>query len=53
MAKVKGCSKNANGNIIGNYNDTPFLNTMVYDIKFSYGVIKEYAANIIAKNMYA
>ena len=53
MAKVKSRSKDADGNIIESYNDNPFLNTMVYDVEFPDGVIKEYAANIIAENMYA
>lgn len=53
MAKVKGNSNDADGNIIGNYNDNLFLNTMVYDVEFPDGAIKEYAANIIAENMYA
>ena len=53
MAKVKSRSKDADGNIIGQYNDNPFLNTMVYDVEFPDGTIKEYAANIIAENMFA
>ena len=52
MAKVKGRSKDAEGNIIGSYNDNHFLNTIVYDVEFPDGVVKEYAANIIAENMY-
>ena len=31
--------------------DNPFLNTITYDIEFSNGQVKEYGANIIAKNM--
>ena len=53
MAKVVGRSKDAEGNVIGTYNDNPFANTMVYDVEFPDGVIKEYAANVIAGNMYA
>ena len=53
MAKVKSRSKDADGNIIGQYNDNPFLNTMVYDVEFYDGTIKEYATNIIAENMFA
>ena len=52
-AKVIGRSKDADGNVIGTYDDNPFLNTMVYEVEFPDGVIKEYAANIIAENMYA
>ena len=34
MAKVIGCSKDADGNIIGSYSYNPFLNTLVYDFEF-------------------
>lgn len=40
------------GNMIGTYNDNPLLNTMVYDCVFPDGTTKEYAANIIAENIY-
>ena len=40
MAKVKGRSKDADGNVIDSYNDSSFVNTMVYDVEFSDGVIK-------------
>ena len=52
-ARVIGCSKNADGNIVGKYNDNLFLNSMVYDVEFPDGVVVEYAANIIAENIYA
>ena len=52
-AKVIGRSKDADGNIIGNYNDNPFLNTMIYDVEFPDGTIKEYADNIIIEIIYA
>ena len=35
----------------GTCHDNPFLNTITYDIEFSNGQVKEYGANIIAKNM--
>ena len=35
----------------GTYHDNPFLNTIAYDVEFSDGQVKEYGANIIAKNM--
>ena len=50
--KVTGRSKDIDGNVIVNYNDNTFLNTMVYYVKFTYGVIKEYTANIIVGNIY-
>ena len=39
--------------MMGTYNDNPMSNSMVYDVQFPDGQIKEYAANIIAQNMYA
>ena len=47
-AKVVGCSKDNNGNIIGSYDDNSYLNTMSYDVECPYGKIQEYAAKIIA-----
>ena len=40
-----------NGLIIGKYGDNPFLNSIVYDIEFPDGTVKEYIANIIADKM--
>ena len=39
------------GNVIGNYNKHPILNTGIYDVEFQDGVIKPYSANIIAHNI--
>ncbi len=52
-AKVIGRSKDADGNIVGTYHDDPMLNSLVYDVEFPDGQVKEYAANVIAENMYA
>ena len=52
-AKVKGRAKDINGNVIGSYDDNPILNSLVYDVEFEDGVVKQYAANTIAENMYA
>ena len=51
-AKNIGRSKDADGNINGTYDLNPFANTMVYEVQFPDGQIKEYAANVIAENMY-
>ena len=51
MGKVARQSLDADGRITGTYHDNPFLNTIMYDVKFSDGQVKEYGANIIAKNM--
>ena len=52
-ARVIGRSKDSNGQIIGVYDENPLLNTLVYDVEFPDGDIKEYSANVIAENMYA
>ena len=40
------------GRIVGRYDDNPALNSIVYDVEFNNGTIKEYAANVIAENMF-
>jgi hypothetical protein len=35
----------------GTYHDNPFLNSIIYEVEFPDGQIKEYAANVIAENM--
>ena len=52
-AKVIGRAKDINGEVIGVYDNNPLLNTMVYEVEFPDGEIKEYAANVIAENMYS
>ncbi len=52
-AKVLGRSRDTNGNIIGTYDNNPMLNTVIYDVEFPDGAVKQYAANTIAENMYA
>ena len=37
----------------GTYHDNPILNTMIYDVEFPDGEVREYSANIIAENMYS
>ena len=51
-ARVISRSKDADGNTIGTYDTNPLLNTVVYDVEFPDGAIKEYNANTIAENMY-
>ena len=52
-AKVKGRSKGINGEQVGTYDPNPLLNSIVYDVEFPDGEIKQYSANIIAENMYS
>ena len=39
------------GQVTGTYDNNPFLNSIIYDVEFPDGQVKEYAANIIAENM--
>ena len=52
-ARVVGRSKDADGNIRGQYDNNPLLNSLSYDVEFPDGAVKEYSANVIAENMYA
>ena len=51
--KVIGRSKDDDGNVVGTYDTNPMLNSLVCDVEFPDGEIKEYSANIIAENMYS
>ena len=51
MGKVVRQSLDGDGRMTGTYHDNPFLNTVTYDVESSNGQVKEYGANIIAKNM--
>ena len=52
-AKVLRRSVGSDGKTVGTYNDNPILNTVVYDVEFPDGAVRQYAANVIAENMYA
>ena len=39
------------GKVAGKYDDNPYLNSIMYEVKLANGRIKEYGANIIAENM--
>ena len=52
-AKVVGRAKDGDGLPIGTYDDDPMQNSMVYNVEFPDGEVKEYSANIIAQNMYS
>ena len=51
LAKVIKRSVDSDGKVIGNYNELPVFNTMLYDVQFHDGSIKPYSANIIADNI--
>ena len=50
-AKVVGRSKGQDGHNIGTYDENPILNSVIYDVEFPDGVVKQYAANVIAENI--
>ena len=39
------------GRAVGSYNDDDKLNSLIYELEFPDGQVKEYAANVIAENM--
>ena len=43
LAKVIALNKDDNGGIIGSYNENPLLNSIIFDMEFPDGEIKEYA----------
>ena len=45
--------KNKDGKVKGTYNNNPILDTRVYNVMFLDGALCQYAANIIAENMYS
>ena len=51
VGKVTRRALGPDGRVTGTYDDNPMMNSMVYEIEFADGQIKEYAANIIAENM--
>ena len=52
-SRVKNRKRDANGNPVGRANTNPILNTRLYNVQFPDGHVAAYAANVIAKNMYA
>jgi len=51
--KVTGYKRDASGNLIGQTNPNPLLNTRMYQVQFSDGTIQDYSANRIAEAIYA
>jgi hypothetical protein len=49
--KVIQRSIGAEGTVLGSYDDNPFLNSIIYDVEFDDGTVKEYSANVIAENI--
>ena len=51
-AKVKHCHINENSEVYSKFDTNLVLNTILYGIEFPDRAIKQYAPNIIAKNIY-
>ena len=51
MAKVIFRTIDSNGEIIGNFHENQVLYSLVYDVEFPDGAVKNYAANVIAGNV--
>jgi hypothetical protein len=52
LVKVTQCSVDSNGKVIGEFNENPLLNTILYECEFEDGTAKEYTANMIASNIF-
>ena len=51
LTKVICCLIDANGWITGIFDKNSFLNSLVYDVEFSDGVLKQFSASVISKNI--
>ena len=51
MANFILCTINSNGNIIVTFDENPVLNSLVYDVEFPDGAVKNYVANVISENV--
>ena len=51
--KVKRRHKSDDGQVTGQFHQNPMLNSIIYDVEFPNGAVREYGANIIAENMYS
>ena len=52
-ARVKKRQIGPDGNEIGTYDSNPMLNTLIYEVEYPDGSIREYSANVIAENIYS
>ena len=52
-AKVKCHHVNNDGQVTGKYSKNPTLNSIIYDVAFPDGAVKQYAANTITEALYS
>ena len=50
-AQILHQSLDPTGWSVGTYHKNPILNTLVYDVKFPDGEVKEYSSNVISENL--
>ena len=51
LGEVKRRALGPDGRVFGTYDDNAMLNSMIYEVEFPDGQVKEYAANLIAESM--
>eukprot|EP00957_Ditylum_brightwellii_P139879 10659412-Ditylum_brightwellii.AAC.1 len=51
LGKVIRHATGPHGETVGRYHDDPRLNSMIHEVEFPDGQIKDYAANVIAENI--
>ena len=49
--RVKRQSLGLEGKIVGRYDDNPIMNSMIYEVELPESQVKDYAENVIARNM--
>ena len=52
-ARVRKRIIGTDGNEIGEYDSNPLLNTLIYEVEFPDGTVRDYGANVIAENLYS
>ena len=48
---VKRRARDSDANMVGQYDNNPFINYLAYEVKFPDGYVKEYSSTIISENM--
>ena len=51
VGKVTQRALGPDGTVVGTYDENPMLNSIVYEVEFPDGQVREYSANVIAENM--
>lgn len=51
--KIKMRHVDPDGQVTGEFNNNPLLNSIIYDVEFTDGSLKEYSANVLVENIYS